>query len=423
MKFKTERPLPVLVFALVVGLISLTSAQASIPKAGATCTKLNTTAISGGFRFTCIANGKRNIWSRSVKLVATKQIPIPTHVPPFKSSDYPVIGTIARNIILSQKGNVYEPFSVIWDPSTSALKRRLYTAQLDVMRKYYSPMVPKGSKITVFILGSDKDWDTKQVTDYFSAYPDFDSSNKEKTFDVSSTCAAPDGYLLPDPSTSNSYSTYRGWGVGIEPKIAAAMVAYSNCDVNPELDILYHEVFHAVQWTNSYVTATFVKSQKKTKGKQSWGTGSVATWLMEGQAEYFGLLLKDDFQWNSFSLDSGGIFKANISQQWRTTDLSVLNTYSSTDSYFVGGLMYEYLLAKYGLEKTLSIHDETVKNAGLVMSFTLPEASQYAPFEKAFQSTFGQSVSSFYEEVKPYIEWAAPPAKIGGDYSSAAPIP
>ena len=68
---------------------------------------------------------------------------------------------------------------------------------------------------------------------------------------------------------------------------------------------------------NTYITSPF-------QGRQSWGNGTVATWLHEGQAEYFGLLLKEDFQWKSFSLDAGKIVGSNISQQWKT-DYKYLN--------------------------------------------------------------------------------------------------
>ena len=146
---------------------------------------------------------------------------------------------------------------------------------------------------------------------------------------------------------------------------------------------------------NTYITSPF-------QGRQSWGNGTVATWLHEGQAEYFGLLLKEDFQWKSFSLDAGKIVGSNISQQWKT-DYKYLNGYTSNDSYFVGGVMYEYLLAKFGLEKTLRIYNDSVN---LVKIGDFDTATRYVPFETAFESTFGQSVSSFYEEVKPYIQWS-----------------
>ena len=245
-----------------------------------------------------------------------------------------------------------------------------------------------------FILGSGKEWGTKQLSDYVSANP-YLSSFYTNSFDVSSTCAAPDGWLTTDAKYPDPYTTYRGWGGGAAPKMGNAMVAFSNCDVNNEIDILYHEVFHAVQWVNSYITAPFL-------GNQSWGTSAIASWLVEGQAEYFGLLLKEDFKWNGFSLDVANLVESNLPQQW-IADYAYLNGYSPNNAnYFLGGLMYEYLLAKYGLQKTLSIHDETTK---LGKIGDVNQSTRYIPFETAFQTTFGQSMSSFYEEVKPYVQW------------------
>jgi len=57
----------VVAISLALVLCAPTSAFAAV-KAGATCTKLNTTATVGGFKFTCVKNGKKLVWNKGFKV-------------------------------------------------------------------------------------------------------------------------------------------------------------------------------------------------------------------------------------------------------------------------------------------------------------------------------------------------------------------
>jgi hypothetical protein len=70
------------VWLAVIALIgSSTSVTASAAvKAGGTCTKLNTTTISNGYKYTCVKSGKKLVWSKGVKVVE-KATPAPSATP------------------------------------------------------------------------------------------------------------------------------------------------------------------------------------------------------------------------------------------------------------------------------------------------------------------------------------------------------
>jgi hypothetical protein len=62
-------------------LIPLQLSNATAPKAGATCQKLNTTQIYSSFKFTCVKSGKKLVWSKGVPAKVTIPVPTPTTSP------------------------------------------------------------------------------------------------------------------------------------------------------------------------------------------------------------------------------------------------------------------------------------------------------------------------------------------------------
>jgi hypothetical protein len=75
-----------LVVILISALLIPVSAQGATAKAGAKCTKLKSTQIVSGKKFTCIKSGKKLVWDKGVKVVA-KPTPKPTPVVVKKSQE------------------------------------------------------------------------------------------------------------------------------------------------------------------------------------------------------------------------------------------------------------------------------------------------------------------------------------------------
>jgi hypothetical protein len=68
----------VLVLTSILVVSSVPQIATAAVKAGATCTKLNSTTNVSGYKYTCIKSGKKLVWSKGVKIVVT---PTPTGSP------------------------------------------------------------------------------------------------------------------------------------------------------------------------------------------------------------------------------------------------------------------------------------------------------------------------------------------------------
>jgi hypothetical protein len=388
-------------------------------KLGALCTKAGIIAVASGTTYTCTLvesfestkSGQKSLgwflkWREGLPTLTcdppVKKEVVPTSTPvkkkaeplpsiaPIKSADYPLVGALAKNMILNQKGSVHNPFVIYWDPTTTELKRKFYSEQIEIMKNYFSPMIPNNSKANIYILGSDKEW----ACEVFKKAPD--AFMFSTMYQVSTKCATtPQGVLILD-AESGPYTNYRGAGQGLSVLgTGAGMVALSNCDKNKlERDILIHETFHAIQWIY-----TSFKLDSKEAVKLPKVTGPL--WIVEGSATYMGYLLSADGIWTSYGEDKRGNILAN-SGSWKN-GYEKFNA-DGNDAYSIGAVMYEYMLAKYGLERTLSFWPEVINS--LSTKDLTNDLARRAASKVAFQTVFGLSVEDFLNEVKPYIEWS-----------------
>ena len=313
-------------------------------------------------------------------------------IEPINSADYPLIGSLAKNTILNQKGSAHNPFVIYWDPTTNELKRKFYSEQIEIMKKYFSPLIPNNSKAHIYILGSDKEWACEQVFKKAS-----DGLMISAMYQVSSKCeTTPEGGLILDAARGADYTNYRGAGGGFSVLgTGYGMVALSNCNQKYlEQDILLHETFHAIQWI-----FTSFKLDSEAAVKLPKVTGPL--WMVEGSATYMGYLLSVDGVWTSFGEDKRGFIRGNIGA-WKKS-YEEFNA-SGGDDYSIGAVMYEYLLAKYGLERTLSFW--SVATNSLSPEDLTKDLARVAASKKAFQTVFGLTVEDFLNEVRPYIAWS-----------------
>ena len=325
-------------------------------------------------------------------------------IAPIKSADYPLVGALAKNTIINQKGSVHNPFVMYWDPTTTELNRKFYSEQIEIMKKYFSPMIPNNSKAHIYILGSDKKWSCEEVFKKAS-----DGLMFSTMYKVSSKCYTPEGNLILDEAKGVNYRDYPAAGGGLSVLgHAVGMVALSNCDrkIGGE-DLLFHEAFHAIQWIYTSHKLDSKEAVKFPTLKQS-----SPTWMAEGSAQYIGFLLSAEGVragaasannvWTSAAEDKRGFILAN-SGAWKKS-YEEFDAAWNPDGYSTGAVMYEYLLAKYGLERTLSFWPESINilNPNDIQN----SLARRAASKVAFQRVFGLSFENFFKEVKPYIEWS-----------------
>ena len=85
-----------LLLAVIVGssLFVVPAVHAKAPVAGASCSKLNSTQVYQGKRFTCIKSGKKLVWNKGVAIKSTPKpsattSPSPTATPSASVSESP----------------------------------------------------------------------------------------------------------------------------------------------------------------------------------------------------------------------------------------------------------------------------------------------------------------------------------------------
>ena len=361
--------------------------------------------------------------------VKKKAAPLPI-IAPIKSADYPLVGALAKNTIINQKGSVHNPFVIKWDPTTTELNRKFYSEQIEIMKKYFSPLIPNNSKAHIYILGSDKKWSCDEVFKKAS-----DGLMISTRYKVSSKCYTPEGNLILDAASGAEYTDYPGAGGGLSVLgNGYGMVALSNCDrqIGGE-DLLFHEAFHGIQWIYTSHKLDSKEAVKFPTHKQS-----SPMWMVEGSAQYIGFLLSAEGVragpasanniWTSAAEDKRGFILGN-SGAWKKS-YEEFDAAWNPDAYSIGAVMYEYLLAKYGLERTLSFWPKSINS--LDPNDIRNSLARSAASKVAFKTVFGVSFEDFFSEVKPYIEWSLEKAdlvcradcrNLGNSSGGATPTP
>lgn len=389
---------------LASSVFSIAEGQAA-PKAGNKCSVRGQMKTVGKLTYKCVSTSGKLKWtivksSTKKEIEATKSEKSSSDViqikpnPPILAADYSLVGEMARDSIMQVTGTKSDIFQVSWDPTTTLLKKENIARDIEYMNRLFSPLVPNNNRIRLLVLGANKEWSIRQIEVNSSENPEFGESFASKFF-YSSKCLSPNGYVEPDNSWPEDFTTYRGGGGGITPKVGLAFITMSNCDNFIEQDLIFHETFHAVQYLVTYKTFTDL-------AEQNIGSYGTPRWIIEGQAQYIGLRMASKFSAQNVSHDLDRVVPANIGESWKY-NYDHLMQQKVGDEYWVGAIMAEYMIAKFGYLRTMSIFEETVK---LGFDGNFEPSAQYLNFDKAFLKIFGQSPVSFYEEVKPYIQWS-----------------
>jgi len=255
-------------------------------------------------------------------------------------------------------------------------------------------------------------------------------------YKVSSKCYTPEGNLILDEAKGVNYRDYPAAGGGLSVLgHGVGMVALSNCD-SPKIGgeyLLFHEAFHAIQWIYTSHKLDFKEAVKFPTNKQS-----SPMWMVEGSAQYIGFLLSAEGVragaasanniWTSAAGDKRGFILAN-SGAWKKS-YEEFDAAWNPDGYSTGAVMYEYLLAKYGLERTLSFWPESINilNPNDIQNSLARRAASKVAFQRVFRLSF----EDFFSEVKPYIEWSLEKAdlvcradcrNLGNSSEGATPTP
>ena len=335
-----------LVGAMLAGGVAYSATQA---KPGAKCTKVATTQLVNGKRFTCIKSGTKLIWNKGVA-VATSSAPSPTpnatltpviqaKPNPFDSTPFPdeftrveMVEAMLKSFdeFIKRTPNV-NSYKLVIDPGFQSDSAAITKLVKDV----YSVLpFPTGYPTTVAILSDDRDLIEKSVKENGFGKEGFQQSGY-----FCRNCA---GY---------------GWATSSKPLSS----------VTP------HEIFHVWQ------IAAY--KRESDNGTDPSNPLNPPVWFDEGGADFFAYAIYSKFE-NSYPGSRVG------SNRIRLIDASTRNIDSGLP-YSLGRLAGEYIVASKGMDKFLEIYLNVGKGQN---------------FPTAFNNALGITLENFYEKFDKNIQ-------------------
>ena len=396
-----------LVLAIAVTLFgSLLSNPASAAvKPGTPCLKLNQTLISAGSSFSCVKQGKKLVWGKGVKAASSTamqvatQSPDPSPLPSISADNFASVATTARNSILSTEPAGDTPIVVKYEFNSDVplTDQNLIKDGANNFLSHFSHIMNYNPK-PFGIIG----WSTKSAGEpLVKAY---DPSSTPFQNDMTSTFGKQNDL---NPQTCSGMG---GFSVGYE-RLVVIQTPCKQLD-DSSADVVTHELTHEVQ-------------SSVNKGVNPRAVAPV--WMVEGQAQVVGATLSVQNGVDHW-FTGRATWVLRIPKGFTASDITAMEgeTANNPDpvvnlaEYTAGGALEEYLIAKFGFQKSLDIYQQalTIVPQGVSSG---PELMGY--FKKAFQHVFGQSLDSFYAEALPYVNYLttiSPTAS--GNYSGGDPV-
>jgi hypothetical protein len=325
-----------------ITLFSYQANSATQAKPGSKCTKVASTQLVSGKKFTCIKSGTKLIWNKGVAVAASSSPGAPAAPAsqakpnPFDSTPFPdeftrdqmVEATLVSFDNYVKQSNSKQPFKLIIDKDFQHKTKEITKLVGNV---YASLPFPSDYPTVVFVVTRDRQFLEKSVMEYSDFYK---------------------------PGQSQMV---------VKPCLNCSWVGWASTDLGLS-NVIPHEIFHT--WQKSVY-----KWESRNINADPSNSLIPPVWLDEGGAEFFGNIFYRSVE--DYYPGSLVKFKPYRLQDYRTREISGELPYS------LGRLASEYIVASKGYEKFLSIYS----NVG-----------QGQDFPTAFESAMGISLEKFYEK-------------------------
>ena len=401
----------------VVLLLTLTTPlNAAAPKAGAKCTKKNSTATSSGKLFTCIQSGKKLIWNKGVAIPKPTPTPSPSPSKPTAIGDpigavgstptpTPTPKPTAIPVVINEVAK--QAFEIIQSAKQQNSNLILTYEVQNFVPKDVADAVRQNTENAVRLYSAFLD-SSRQVIIHVYTEKDLPSMSERDMFKNRDDLNFFADWWSKDPATVNSAFGYpgsylkEGCSAGSQAKCAGkaghAGVAYPSRATSKSLDtfnlsVVPHEFFHVIQDFYRYKgePAYFVTEESK--------DFSMPSLFREGGATFMQMTAShDDIN------QSEAVFK--FAKDWMmkehsrdlaavvtTEDLVALlvkleNGDRSPRSYALGAAFHEWLLVNHGLDKFIA----------LTKSHVIGKS-----FKDLFAGNYGMSLVDAYGKAAPHI--------------------
>jgi hypothetical protein len=337
-----KKAIPITVLVSMITFLSYQANAATQAKAGTKCTKVASTQVFSGKKFTCIKSGTKLIWNKGVAVATSSNSGAPvaptsqTKPNPFDSTPFPDQFTRAQmveatlnsfdNYVAQSKSK--QAFKLIIDKDFQHKTKEITKLVGDV---YSSLPFPSDYPTVVFVVTRDRGLLEKSVKEFSDFYK-------------------------PGPNQ-----------LVVKPCLNCSWVGWASTDMGLS-SVIPHEIFH-----------TWQKSVYKWEIRRIDADPSnlliPPVWLDEGGAEFFGNIFYRSVE--NYYPGSLVTLKPYRLQDYRTRELDGNLPYS------LGRLASEYIVASRGYEKFLNIYS----NVGLGQDFPT-----------AFENALGISLDKFYEK-------------------------
>ena len=375
--------------AVVLVFLSSPYAIAASAKTGASCAKVGQRIVVSGKSYSCAKSGKKLTW---IELPSKSKVPqshptplaSPTPDPVILSTDYSELASKAKSSILTSMPTSTTIPAIVFDaePSVPQINISRMKEEATASLKVYAALLPD-VKVVHFLLYENDSWALEHalLLNPVSDYPNYDfkrdmTSSFTGRPELHLPCRSFGGFsadALKEPLVVMQNAEC-DWA---DPRETAQGIDYSS-------SVVAHELTHLVQ--------------ERVSGTEN-ATCVLPSWLREGQAQVAGIAL---------SVADGVDTSANtriavFGRMIRPTGIdafTALETQSPGAEYNVGAALSEYLIGRSGWNKLISLI--AIVNA---KSHECSGDTKMARFTIAFQKVYGQSLTSFYDEALPYVQF------------------
>ncbi len=388
--------------------------NAAAPKAGAKCTKKNSTATSSGKLFTCIQSGKKLVWNKGVLLPKPTPTPSPSSSKPTAIADpigsvgstttptpTPTVAPVFINTVAKQ---AFEMIQTAKQQNSNLILT--YEVQ-NFVPKDVADRVRQNTENAVRLYSTFLD-SSRQVIIHVYTEKDLPSMSDRDIFKNRDDLKFFADWWSKDPATVNSAFGYpgsflkEGCSAGGQAQCAGkaghAGVAYPSRASSKTLDtfnlsVVPHEFFHVIQDFYRYKgePAYFVTEESKDFSMPSLFREGGATFMQmaasHNEIEQSEAVFKFSKDW-MLKEYSREITAVETAEDLVALLVNLESGDRSPRSYALGAAFHEWLLVNHGLNKFVLL----TKNHVIGKSF-----------KDLFSETYGMTLIEAYQKASPHI--------------------
>jgi hypothetical protein len=316
-------------------------------------------------------------WFSTIKTVRTLIVPtMGVKIAAIPSEKYQDVAAVAQKSVTTDMPSTtaLAPVTYTFEDSIFPFERTVLQNGVNSALSHFSPFLDTSQSIHIFVFGTSQFLKTEA--------PKADPGNAAFADDM-----ARQSLTWGNRSSANCM----GMGGFAVPEVPFPLIAVdAPCKSNDPAaaGVLPHELTHTLQFA-------FGKANSR-----CWAP----TWLVEGQAQVGATALAYDENGPASTTHRKSWVDRIVKPNSVSDILAMEGETKDFSEYTLGAALSEYLVAKGGWMRSLNLYSQASKQ---VTDACLSDKAKMENFDKAFQSLYGETLSDFYLEALPYLQWLA----------------